>query len=58
MKLRLTLKNFRKGGHLQLVDSFFLHQGCPLIGENTVVILYLFWLLSTTNSLELKTRNG
>ena len=30
------MKNFPKDGHLQLADSFFLHQRCPLIGENTV----------------------
>ena len=37
------MKNFPKGGHLQLEDSFlFLHQQCPLIGENTVVTK--FWI--------------
>ena len=30
------MKNFSKGGHLQLQDSFFLHQRCLLIEENTV----------------------
>ena len=32
------MKNFPKGGHLQLADSFSLHQWCPLIGENTVLL--------------------
>ena len=30
-KMRPIFTNFRKSGHLQLVDTFFLHQRCPLI---------------------------
>ena len=37
--LGLTLQNFPKSGHLQLADTLLLHRRCPLIGENTVLLL-------------------
>ena len=39
-------KNFPKGGHLKLAE-FFLHQRCPLIGENNVQRFQTTWCLLT-----------
>ena len=49
LEIKTDMETFPKGGHLQLVYSFFLHHRCPVIGENTVKVFSLNFFLIQSN---------